>query len=568
MSTPIHRDADPHGSRIVEDYLEAWIEEQAGSTAESDDAGPHDVGNGGDGTPDGILSQVFERARRCAELLQVAWPSPPGRLTDRDEAMNSGERTEPGGSRSGSTFRAGPEVHADIDGAPDRIGRFIIEEEIGRGRFGVVYRAHDSRLRREVAVKVARPEVAGRQDLNDRFLREAAAVARLDHPGIVPVHEAGESDGYLYYVMPFCDGENLAEWLVRQRGPVDQRTAAEIVRCAAEAANYGHARGVIHRDLKPANIMLVPAEGPGAAEPAFEFQPRVLDFGLSRSLEEELHDTRSSMIIGTPLYMSPEQARHPVGDVGLASDIFALGAILYELLTGTAPFAADTLPEIIERLKSCEPAPPGERRSDLDRRLETICLKCLRLYPEDRYESAQELADDLRRFLEGEPIRARRAKWIDYFRWWARHPRRIRDAGVALILVNVVISAGMIAVGLGPAIDPGGALPGWHSLDLIQAQVPAALAGLLIAWLGLRTIHGVRWALWLGTAGAGMQWGYCISILFLGAAAFSLYQDNPTAKWMVHVLLLLLFSLEVALCLAAIYAQAKRRQPAVLRRER
>ena len=568
MNAPSDRNGDPDGSAIVEDYFDAWIEEQAGSPAPAEGARRQGAASNSDGADTGTLSAVFERTARCAELLQAAWPSQRATNTGPPHGRRGALTTDFNGALSRS---AGPRGAPDLGGAPERIGRFVIEAEIGRGRFGVVYRAYDSRLQRDVALKIARPEVAGKPDLNDRFLREAAAVARLDHPGIVPVHEAGEADGYLFYIMPYCKGENLAEWLAGQQGPVDQRTAANIVRRVAEAVHYGHARGVVHRDLKPANIMLVPAEerdaverpsGKGntrtVTEPAGGLQPRVLDFGLSRSLEEELHDTRSSMIIGTPLYMSPEQARHPVGEVGVASDIFALGAILYELLTGVAPFAADTLPEIIERLKSCEPVPPGARRGDVDPRLETICLKCLRLYPEDRYDSAHELADDLRRFLSGEPIQARQVTWLDRARWWARSPLRIRDAGIVAVGLNTAVActAPLNIASLLLGLDIAVVAVSRTRLLLEFAMILVLHAAL--AWNGMRILKGRRGALETGAFAAAALCVLFTAVLFFGAPATSIYEDNPLARWLLYMMGWILFTIQLAVFLAGLYAHRMR----------
>jgi serine/threonine protein kinase len=357
--------------------------------------------------------------------------------------------------------------------------------------------------------------------------------------------------------MPFCDGENLAQWLASQTGPVDQREAADIVRQVSEAIHAGHSKGIVHRDLKPANIMLTPQDSHTSA-PLCRFQPQILDFGLSRSLESELQDTRSSMIIGTPLYMSPEQARQLSEEVGHASDVFALGAILYELLTGTPPFSAESFPGVIERLKECKPTPPSRVRRNVDSRLETICLKCLRLYPSDRYASARDLADDLERFLEGAPIRAHRATVVDHMRWWARKPQRAGDAGTVLIFMNVAVPLSMFASSLLPIFDPNSPIAVMSVADLLRSNAPTAIGGLGIAWLGLMVLKGSHWALALATLAGAAQWTYCIAILFFGAPALAEYEDNPLAKLLAHLLLLFMYGLQLALCLAAVYGQRKR----------
>lgn len=324
---------------------------------------------------------------------------------------------------------------------PMRLGRYRVIEEIGRGRFGIVFRADDEQLGRTVAVKVLRPEMCAMEELRARFLHEARAMASIDHPGVVSVHDVGETDGLPYLVMPCLPGETLADWLDRRDEPIDPQAAAVLVDGVARGVAAGHAGGIIHRDLKPANIMLRDGIGGPAC---------VLDFGLACSLEANLRDTRTSLVIGTPLYMSPEQAEGRREDIGPESDVFSLGAILYELLAGVPPFAAETFPAVLERLRSGEVEPIRSRRPDVPRDLETICLACLRPLPPDRYPSAGELADDLGRFLRSEPIAARRPTWVDRFRYWRQQPRRRREAAVLIVALNAVIAlwtiVGMIGV--------------------------------------------------------------------------------------------------------------------------
>ncbi len=451
--------------RIVEDYFDVWLDDRA-------DAAPDDVSQVG--TPPGevaddlSLSRLLSRTSRCAELIASVWP----RL-EHEPGLRSTITVSPELAKESGAFRPVSIAEGTLHwAAPVQLGRFLIEEEIGRGRFGIVYRARDPRLQRDVAIKVARPEVSSHPALTNRFLREAASVARLEHPGIVPVHEAGETDQCLYYVMPYCHGEDLARWLERNPGPVDQRLAAELIRQIAEATHYGHTQGIIHRDLKPANILLVSTVD-RSAEAAAPFQARILDFGLSRSIDWDLHETRSSMILGTPLYMSPEQAQQNDAQVGPASDIFALGCILYELLVGDPPFLGSGFLEILERLRDCQPAALHERRPDVARPLEQICLKCLRLYPEDRYASVQELAGDLQRFLNDDPIQAQRASWFDHLRWWARKPQRIADAGRVLLVVNLVLALSTLVNTLAPMLATEGPLETFRVAELWRSHSPA-----------------------------------------------------------------------------------------------
>jgi serine/threonine-protein kinase len=259
---------------------------------------------------------------------------------------------------------------------------------------GVVYKARHLRLGRVVALKVILDrEYAPPQDLL-RFLGEAEVLARFQHPHIVQVYEVGWHDGRPYLAMEFAGGGTLAQ--ARSGPPLSARRAAEVMEQVARGVQHAHERGVIHRDLKPSNVLLT-AEG----------QPKVTDFGLAKRLDGGAGLTETGVLLGTPGYMAPEQALCQTQDVGPLTDVYALGAILYELLTGRPPFKADSLLSTLEQVVSEPPAAPARLRPDVPRDLETVCLKCLHKGPVKRYASAAALADDLRRFLHGEPIQAR-----------------------------------------------------------------------------------------------------------------------------------------------------------------
>ncbi|MGH7140235.1 MAG: serine/threonine-protein kinase, partial [Pirellulales bacterium] len=275
-------------------------------------------------------------------------------------------------------------------------GEYELLAEIARGGMGVVFRARQTRLNRTVAVKmILAGELASHDDVR-RFLSEAESAAGLDHPGIVPVYECGQIGGQHFFSMGFIEGQSLAALLAA--GPLPPRRAAELVAEVADAVDYAHERGVIHRDLKPGNILL---EQGG--------HPRVTDFGLAKRVASDSNLTRSGQALGTPSYMPPEQASGKLDAIGRAADVYALGAVLYAALTGRPPFQAatplDTLLQVLEQ----EPVAPRQLNADVPRDLETIALKCLEKDPLKRYATAAELADELRRFLRGEPIAARPA---------------------------------------------------------------------------------------------------------------------------------------------------------------
>jgi tetratricopeptide (TPR) repeat protein len=342
-----------------------------------------------------------------------------------------------------------------------RLGRFEIRRELGQGAFGMVFLASDPQLGREVALKVPRPEALLTPELRERFVREARAAAGLDHPNLVPVYEAGAEGLICYIASAYWPGITLTEWLRDRSEAVPLRQAAELVATLADAVGHAHERGVVHRDLKPSNVLLQrrppPAAGarPAAAGPdgAFDFVPRITDFGLAKRTaeapdqpgEEGGARTQSGAVLGTPNYMAPEQAGGKSKEIGPAADVYALGVILYELLTGRPPFRGETLLDTLEQVRSREPLPPGRLRPGLSRDLETICLKCLQKEPRKRYESAAALAEDLRRYLAGTPIRARPVRaWERGIKWARRKP-----ALAALLALSALAPTALLAVVLG-----------------------------------------------------------------------------------------------------------------------
>lgn len=315
-------------------------------------------------------------------------------------------------------------------------GRFRLECLLGSGTYGAVFRAFDTDLERLVALKVAWPAVLVDAEASRRFLEEPKTVAKLDHPGIVRVYDSNNVDVARYIEFELIEGPTLAEWLASQT-LVPVRTAATIIRDVAEAVQFAHDREVIHRDLKPSNILLRPA----AHFPnGFTFEPVVTDFGLARrGRNVDVSDaTATHAILGTDRYMSPEQASGRSRNARRHSDIFSLGVMLYELAVGIRPFDGENGEQIRGQIQNDDP-PTMRGHRNVSRDLETIILKCLEKVPELRYESAGELAEDLRRFLAGEPIRARRTS--TFHRVWKfvrRHPLGVSLSSVAMIGCLVV----------------------------------------------------------------------------------------------------------------------------------
>lgn len=316
----------------------------------------------------------------------------------------------------------------------ESIGRFKILEPLGRGGFGVVFRAFDPELQRDVAIKISRWDLASSAETRQRFQREAIAAAGLNHPGIVRVYEVDSDRGLDYIVSELVDGESVAQ-VNGRLFPV--REAAQIVRDVADALEHAHQRGVLHRDLKPANILLADQSN------SPHLTPKISDFGLA-AIQGQTSLTQTGAMVGTPEFMSPEQAAGDAGQIGPATDIYALGGILYCLLAGRSPFAGNSLLKTLAAIKKSDPPLPSRWNPDIPRDLESICLKCLEKQPAQRYSSARELQADLSRFLDGRPVTARRVTDLERcIRWCRRNP--LTTALSATLLMGLV--SGLITVG-------------------------------------------------------------------------------------------------------------------------
>jgi serine/threonine-protein kinase len=491
---PTASDADSELARVLDGYLAA-------------------LERGEPPDPDAMLAAhpaLADRLRRCLGGLAVV-------------------------ARAGAALRGAGEA---------AIGPYRLVRELGRGGMGVVYEAVQEPPGRVVALKVILAgEFASPTDIA-RFQAEAEVIAGLDHPHIVPVYEVGTHGGRHYFSMKRLDGGTLTEHLDGYRDA--PRRSAELVATIARAVHHAHQRGVLHRDLKPGNILL-DEEG----------RPYVGDFGLARRIDLDSDLTRTSMLVGSPPYMAPEQAGGRRAEIRTATDVYGLGAILYALLTGRPPFRGETPLETIEQVRERTPKPPSALNPLVDRDLQTVCLKCLEKDPARRYESARELAEDLERWQRGEPVLARPASRLHRLDLWCRRPGRIHDAGAFAIVL-----AGMLLTwaGSGLALIAAGVLvadrPWAIASHLLRAILIFYVPMILIGW---RTLVGRGWAIraGLGLALAGVA-ALVADLIWQPYDLGGVYSDEDLSQRIAHDLLIL----ALTTALVAAYGLALRAQRA------
>ncbi len=396
----------------------------------------------------GDRPELEEYLRRFPQLTEAL-----RRQFDVHEALVSLETSQTSGQRQKSSDET------DLDSplltyrspltAPRQIGQYEVVQEVGRGGMGIVYKARHTLTGRLAAIKVIRPGDATEEE-RARFLTEAKAVSALSHPNIVRIHEvfapAGEQTPFV--ALEYVSGGSLAAHI--NGTPLPPREAAALLQPLADAVAHAHAAGVVHRDLKPANVLLASpvASAPGVFTPGADATglatPKITDFGLAKQLDADSGQTRTGAVMGTPSYMAPEQATGQTDRIGPAADIYALGAVLYEMLTGRPPFKGATILDTLDQVRNREPVAPRQLNPAVPRDLETICLKCLQKEPGRRFAACRELADDLTRYLNGEPIKARPVGALERAVKWVKR----RPAAAVLLGVTGLAVAALAAVWL------------------------------------------------------------------------------------------------------------------------
>lgn len=381
----------------------------------------------------GLLERVFSDRQNVArnQSLDVG-ETPIGKPTETLVDLAPFDVTAPATDESDLATRRPEDL-------PRTIGRFEIKRILGQGGFGMVFLAHDPRLKRDVALKVPRPEAVMTPELRARFVREAELAAALNHANIVPVFEAGSYGPICYIATAYCDGSHLGQWIRSRSQPLHPNEVARLMVDLAEGIQHAHSRDVIHRDLKPENVLVEETDRSDGA-----VMLKITDFGLAKSESDRQSITRTGSVVGTPEFMAPEQIDPKLGTVGPAADLYSLGAIAYFMLCGRPPIQGDSLLETIQLVQNQTPRLPSKLRREVPVDLDAICMKCLEKEPEKRYRTASELRADLIHFLNGHPVLARRPSMLDRWLLWCR--RRPAVAGLAASLL-VVLAVSSIALG-------------------------------------------------------------------------------------------------------------------------
>lgn len=427
------------------------------------------------------------------------------------------------------------------------VGHYAIECLVGRGGMGNVFRATDTRLERTVALKIPRIDVVGNPNMRDRFLHEARIAAKLNHPGLVEIYEYGAEQAMCYVATRWCDGGDLAHWIHQNPQPHDAIEVARFMQQLCKAVAHCHDSGILHLDIKPGNIML-----DGAEDSSSLGNPLLADFGLAQIVEQSLAETHTSLIMGTPLYMSPEQAECRTKDFGPHTDVFALGVVMHELLYQSRPFEGNSTVELLDKIRSCHLEPSTlEKKTPYD--LRSIWKTCLQRHPSDRYRDAGELAEDLQRFLDQRPLlRLPPSPW-KRLGYWLQSRERMRHAGLAMVVIQFAGIVGfpiwglLMALGLSP-------IQGDTGLFFAQTLLIICTINFASVWLGVMAMRLRWWSIPFGLA-FSLLYFFAVSLTLVGVIPeLAIYESAPDASFIGHLLNAILAATQTTFILLALPA--------------
>ncbi len=468
---------------------------------------------------------------------------------------------------------------ADSYGRVQKVAHYNLGRVLGGGGFGVVYLAEDTRLKRLVALKLPRIEALFDNEKRSRFTAEAIAAARLNHPRIVRIYDA-ELDGMMPFIASeFCDGPSLGQWLDAAEEPPPWRDCLSLVADIADAVHYAHQNKVFHRDLKPANIMLtletveheenstsqteLNSKSDAVSDVPLDWrlcdcEAKLTDFGLAKLVDFTITETRSSRLLGTPLYMAPEQLEQGFQEeLSPAIDVYSLGVILFELLTSHLPIQGSSYVNAIDNIRTMTPKRIGEFRKGIPRDVEIICAKCLEKNPAARYSTARDLADDLQRCLLGTPLKRKKVGLLSRFQWWCTRSQRVANAGwFAISWVSMLalwMTFNILALPAHVAVEEGALVSGLKDLGILM--VGGVIPNL---WLGWKVVQSKTWALWMLTLYSLVRIPFLVRAMVSEPVYFAMiYKGNALFSFVDHSMIVIATCTQLFLCVCGLLAKRK-----------